>query len=92
MRHGLPGTSFAGLASECPAWRSYPSLSPRALREALLDDQTAVTVDLQFIDDDALIRGDPCQRPVPGARISGRIQGIMPNGQVSVTLRLSDQR
>jgi len=28
--------------------------------EVLLNDQTAVTVNLRFIDDDVLIWGDPC--------------------------------
>jgi len=59
--------------------------------EVLLDDQTAVTVDLRFIDDDPIIWGDGANWPAPGTRVSGRIQGTMPNGQVRLTLRLSDQ-
>jgi hypothetical protein len=59
--------------------------------EVLLDDLTAVTADLRFIDDDVLIWGNPSHWPALGTRIPGRIQGTMPNGQVRVTLRLSDQ-
>jgi hypothetical protein len=59
--------------------------------DVLLDNQIAVTADLRFIDDDVLVWGDPQRWPIPGMRISGRIQGTMPSGQVGVTLRLSDQ-
>jgi hypothetical protein len=77
----LPGARVTGtITAHCP-WGL----------EVLLDDQTAVTVDLRFIDDDALVWGDPGRWPVPGTRIAGRIQGTMPNGQLRVTLRLSDQ-
>ena len=58
--------------------------------EVLLDDQAPVTVDLRFIDD-VLVWGDPCRWPALGMRVSGRIQGTMPNGEVRVTMRLSDQ-
>ena len=57
----------------------------------LLDDGTTVAADLRFIADDTSVIGDPCRWPVVGARISGRIQGTTPNGQIRVTLRLSDQ-
>jgi hypothetical protein len=59
--------------------------------EVVLDDRTAATVDLRFVDDDVIVWGDRRRRPALGTRISGRIQGTMPNGQVRVTLRLSDQ-
>jgi hypothetical protein len=59
--------------------------------EVLLDDQIAVTVDLRFIDDDMIVWGDPRHWPVLGSRISGRVQATMPNGQIRVTLRSSDQ-
>jgi hypothetical protein len=59
--------------------------------EVVLDDQPAATVDLRFVDDDVIVWSDRRRRPAPGTRISGRIQGTMPNGQVRVTLRLSDQ-
>jgi len=48
--------------------------------EILLDDQTAAMIDLRFIDDDVIVGGDRCRWPMLGTRISGRIQGIMPNG------------
>jgi hypothetical protein len=59
--------------------------------DVLLDDHSAVTVDLRFIDDDPIIWGDAGNWPPPGTQVSGRIQGTMPNGQVRLTLRLSDQ-
>jgi hypothetical protein len=53
-------------------------------------------VDFRFIDDDAIVwrslrECDHLRWPALGTRISGRIQGTIPNGQVRVTLRLSDQ-
>lgn len=80
--HPLPGAPVTGTIVAHHPWGL----------EVLLDDQTVVTVDLRFIDDDVFIWGGPCHWPVPGTRISGRIQGTMPSGQVRVTLRLSDQR
>jgi hypothetical protein len=59
--------------------------------EVLLDDGTTVTADLLFIDDGTSVIGDPCRWLAPGDRISGRCQETMPNGQVRVTLCLSDQ-
>jgi len=59
--------------------------------EALLDDGVSVTVDLRFIDDEVTVWGDPHRWPALGSRMSGLVQGIMPNGQIRVTLRLSDQ-
>lgn len=77
----LPGVRVAGTVVAHHPWGL----------DVLLDNQVAVTVDLRFIDDDVLIWGDPCRWPEPGTPISGRIQGTTPNGQVRVTLRLSDQ-
>jgi hypothetical protein len=57
----------------------------------VLDDRTAATVDLRFVDGDVIVWSDRRRRPALGTRISGRIQGTIPNGQVRVTLRLSDQ-
>jgi hypothetical protein len=59
--------------------------------EVLLDDQRTVTVDLRFIDDDVIVWGDPGNWPAPGTRVSGRVLGTTPNGQVRLTLRISDQ-
>jgi len=77
----LPGTRVAGTVVAHQPWGL----------ELLLDDRTVATVDLRFIDDDVIVWGDPCRWPAADARVSGRIQGTMPNGQVRVTLRLSDQ-
>jgi hypothetical protein len=59
--------------------------------DVLLDDHSAVVVDLRFIDDDPIIWCDAGNWPTPGTRVSGRIQETMPDGQVRLTLRLSDQ-
>ncbi len=77
----LPGTYVAGTVVAHRRWGL----------EVILDEWAAATVDLRVIDDDVIVWGDPCRWPALGSRISGRIQGIMPNGQVRVTLRLSDQ-
>jgi hypothetical protein len=76
-----PGTDVAGTVVAHHPWGL----------EVLLGDQTTVTVDLRFIDDDVLVWGDARHWPVLGTPVSGRIQGTMPGGQVRATLRLSDQ-
>jgi len=59
--------------------------------ELLLDDWAEATVDLRFTDDDVAVIGDQSRWPAVGTQLSGRVQGTMPNFQVRVTLRRSDQ-
>jgi hypothetical protein len=48
------------------------------------------TVDLRFIDDEPIVFGDKTRWPAVGARVHGTFQGVTPNGQRRVSLRLSD--
>jgi hypothetical protein len=77
----LPGTRVAGNVVARHPWGL----------EVLLDDRTTTVADMRFIDDDVIVWGGPRQWPAVGARVCGQIQGTMPNGQVRITLRLSDQ-
>lgn len=77
----LPGTRVTGTVVAHHPWGL----------EVVLDFRTAAIVDLRFIDDNVIVCGDPTRWPALDTRISGRVQGTMPNGQVRVTLRLSDQ-
>jgi hypothetical protein len=80
--HPPPGTSVTGTVLSHRPWGL----------ELLLDDQVVeATVDLRFIDDDVAVIGDQNRWPAPGVRLSGRVQGTTPSGQLRVTLRRSDQ-
>ena len=52
----------------------------------VLADGGEATVDLRFIHIDVLIWGDPARWPPTGTRVTGRVQGRMPNGQLRVSL------
>ncbi len=75
-----PGTNVTGTVVAHHRWGL----------ELLLDDWAEATVDLRFIDDVAVI-GDQSRWPAIGTRLSGRVQGTTPNGQLRVSLRRSDQ-
>jgi hypothetical protein len=76
-----PGTNVTGTVVAHHRWGL----------ELLLDDWAEATVDRRFIDDDVAVIGDQSRWPAIGTRLSGRVQGTVPNGQLRVTLRRSDQ-
>jgi hypothetical protein len=60
--------------------------------ELLLDSWAEAAVDIRFIDDDVAVIGGQSRWPAIGTHQTGRVQGAMPNAQLRVTLRQSDQR
>jgi hypothetical protein len=63
---------------------------PWGLEVELIPAGVLATVDLRFIDDETVVIGDQMRWPAIGTRVHGKLQGIMPNGQKRVSLRLSD--
>jgi hypothetical protein len=65
------------------------SLNLWGIELALEEAEAFGTVDLRFISDDPDEMNEDRFPPI-GARLQARVQGIMPNGQIRLTLRDSD--
>ena len=76
----VAGQRVSGIVTEHNPWGLGVMLDDRGL---------TVTVDLLYIGDDPL-DANPDRWPEIGTRVHGVIQGETPNGQVRMSLRLSD--
>lgn len=65
------------------------SQHPWGVELALEETETFGTVDIRFISDEPANMNEDRFPPV-GARLTARVQGMMPNGQLRLTIRASD--
>jgi hypothetical protein len=63
--------------------------NPWGIELALEEAETFGTVDLRLLSDDAADMNEDRFPPL-GVRLTARVQGMMPNGQIRLTLRASD--
>jgi hypothetical protein len=65
------------------------SHNPWGIELSLEEAEAFGTVDLRFLSDDPVDMNEDRYPPI-GTRLTARVQGMMPNGQLRLTLRASD--